>query len=104
MGIIFFDQNLQSFIKKLEKKALAKTLRTLDLLEEFGRSLGMPHSKMIDRDLFELRIRSVQEVRIIYTFTGENTVLLFGFIKKSRRIPVHYVMLAKKKLASIERL
>ncbi|MFA5792579.1 MAG: type II toxin-antitoxin system RelE/ParE family toxin [Candidatus Gracilibacteria bacterium] len=55
---------VEKFILKLEKPTIAKVLRTVDLLEKFGNDLGMPHSKKIRHNLFELRVRGGQEVRI----------------------------------------
>ncbi len=57
MEIRFFDQSAEDFITGLDKPTIAKTLRTLDLLEKFGNNLCMPHNKKIDNNLFELRIR-----------------------------------------------
>ncbi len=43
--------SVETFIEKLNEKEIAKTIRTIELLEEFGNSLGMPHSKHIDDGL-----------------------------------------------------
>jgi phage-related protein len=99
--IIFFDPNLEDFIEGLERPTLAKILRTLDLLEQFGNGLGMPHSKKIGQNLFELRIRGKQEIRIFYTFRKNTIVLLSGFVKKSQRIPRQWILLAKRRLDSL---
>jgi len=87
MEIQIFDESLEKFIKSLEKPTVAKVLRTIDLLELFGPRLGMPHAKRISEQLFELRIRGKQEVRIFYTFYKNKIILLHGFIKKSAKIP-----------------
>ncbi len=84
---IQIDHDVEAFIASLEKPTIAKVLRTIDLLERFGRQLGMPHCKRVNRDLYELRIRGQQEVRIFYALRGERAHLLHGFIKKSQRIP-----------------
>ncbi len=63
-----FDDDLEKFIKSLEKSTIAKVLRIIDLLELFGNRLNMPHSKKVVSHLFELRIRGVHEVRILYVF------------------------------------
>lgn len=104
MEIRFFDQTIEDFITRLEKPVLAKTLRTLDLLEQFGNRLGMPHSKKIGLSLFELRVRSKQEIRIFYTFSGGAIILLLGFIKKSQQTPKRCIDLAKKRLNSIDHI
>jgi phage-related protein len=102
MEILFFEQSIEDFIAGLDKQTIAKTLRTLDLLERFENHLGMPHSKRIDSGLFELRVRGVKEVRIIYCFHKNAVVLLYGFIKKSQKIPHRIIGLVKKRLDSLE--
>jgi len=67
--------DVEDFIVALEKTTIARVLRTIDLLESVGHQLGMPHSKKIDRKLFELRVRGRQEVRIFYTFKRKKAIL-----------------------------
>lgn len=102
MKIVFLDDELQKFLLKLDKSTVAKVLRTLDLLARFGNQLGMPHAKKVDRRLFELRIRGVQEVRIFYTFFNNDIVLLYGFVKKSQQISLKDLRAGRKKLASLD--
>lgn len=102
MHITFFDEVLKLFINNLERPAATKVFRTIDLLERFGSHLGMPHSKKIDRDLFELRIHGHQEIRILYTFYKNNAVLLHGFVKKSEKIPLREMLTARHKLAQLD--
>lgn len=97
MEIRFFDSNIEKFIKKLDKLAIAKVLRTLDLLERFGSRLGMPYSKCIDKGLFELRIHGRQEVRIMYCFHNGEAVLVHAFIKKTQKPPRQILKLAKSR-------
>jgi len=68
MEIKIFDESLEKFIKSLERPTIAKVLRTIDLLELFGYRLGMPHARRIFNQLFELRIRGKQEIRIFTLF------------------------------------
>ena len=42
------DCPVKSFLDSLEPKLLAKTLRTIDLLEKNGPELGGPHSSLIE--------------------------------------------------------
>lgn len=76
-------------------------LRVIDLLEKFGYQLSLPHSKKIDANLFELRIRGRQEVRIFYTFSADNIIMLHGFIKKSAAIPKKEIDQEKRKLKNL---
>lgn len=102
MDIRFYNQEVEKFIKHLEKFTIAKVLRVFDLLEKFGSDLKMPHSKNIGVNLFELRIRGSQEVRFIYTFQKEKIIIvLCGFVKKSNRIPqkeINKALSRKKKI------
>ena len=75
MEIIFADQ-VEKFIISLDKSSIAKVLRTIDLLEEFGYQLNLLQSKKIKNNLFELRIRGKQEARIFYTFKNGKIILL----------------------------
>ncbi|MDP2820997.1 MAG: type II toxin-antitoxin system RelE/ParE family toxin [bacterium] len=102
MEICFFDDSIKKFVASLEKLTIAKILRTLDLLEKFGRNLGLPHSKKVSKNLFELRVRGKQEIRIFYAFSGSNIVLFHIFIKKSRKIPKKEINIALKKLKQLD--
>lgn len=98
---IFFNDKVESFILSLEKATIAKVLHVIDLLEKFGYQLGLPHSKKVSTNLFELRIRGQQEVRIFYTFQKRNVIILYGFIKKSQGIPRREIEQAKRKLKDL---
>ena len=102
MKITIFDNSLEEFIWSLEKSTVAKVLRTIDLLEEFGQLLGPSHSKKVAPRLFELRIQGTQQVRIFYTFHKSQIILFRGFIKKSRRIPQREIRIALKKLKELD--
>lgn len=102
MEIRFFDKNIENFLLRLDKSTIAKALRTFDLLEKFGKNLGMPHSKKVSENIFELRIRGKTEVRILYTFHKKTTVLLSVFVKKTQKIPKRHLKLAENRLNSLD--
>ncbi len=102
MEVTFFDEAIEVFLTKLEKPTIAKVLHTVDLLERFGNQLGMPHSKNIGHKLFELRIRGQQEIRLVYTFSGNRAVILHGFVKKSQRMPKKELIIARQKLLALD--
>jgi hypothetical protein len=45
------------FIDSLEVKSQTRIARTLELLEEFGIEMGMPYTRYLEKQLWELRIR-----------------------------------------------
>ena len=85
-------------MRGLEKPTISKYTRLTDLLEKFGSQLPMPYSKKINNQLFELRIRGQQEVRIFYTTHKGQLILLHGFIKKTQKTPVREIETAMMKL------
>ena len=72
--IIFYDTPdgkcpLQDYLDSLEPKLLAKTLRTIDLLETNGTNLRGPYSEPIGDGIFELRTKQGTDItRVLYFF------------------------------------
>lgn len=90
-------EEVEEFIDSLDESAIPKVLRTIDLLEYFGYKLGMPHSKKIKADIYELRVRGEREIRFFYTFGGHRIILFHAFVKKTREIPLKEMNKAIKK-------
>ena len=84
MQIILLD-SVETFLESLNAKEIAKVIRTVELLEEFGNDLGMPHSRHLFDGLLELRIRGTREIRIFYCFHKKQAVLLHACIKKTQK-------------------
>lgn len=101
---IKIQESVEGFISSLKKETIAKMLRTIDLLEEFGPRLGMPHSKSMGKGLFELRVRGKSDVRIFYCFHKNTAVLLHGFIKKSQQTPRKELRVAQRLKQALDRL
>lgn len=80
---------VEEFIDSLDAKSRTRIARTLDLLEEFGISLGMPYARHLEKQLWELRTRHGRNrYRIIYfLITGQTFILLHGFTKKTGPVP-----------------
>lgn len=92
--IIFYEENGKShiaeFLNTLDNKLLAKVLRNIDLLSEYGSSLGMPFSRYIGNGIFELRTKGKDSIiRILYFFqSGKKIIITNGFIKKQQKLPI----------------
>lgn len=84
MQIILLD-SVEAFLASLTVKEVAKAIRTIDLLEEFGNNLGLPHSRHLADGLLELRVRGIREIRIFYCFHKNRAVLLHSCIKKTQK-------------------
>lgn len=94
---------VEEFINSLQSMTVAKLIRQIDLLEEFGPRLGMPNAKPLGGGLYELRVRGRQEVRILYIFVQRQKIyLLHGFLKKSQRISQKDLNIVYKRKREIE--
>lgn len=78
---------VQELLDSLEPKLLAKTLRTIDLLEMNGPLLREPYSKLVENGIFELRTKQGSDItRVLYFFVmGKKAILTNGFVKKSQK-------------------
>ena len=81
---------VQDFIRGLSAAKRATTIEEIDLLEEFGIDLGMPHARPLSHGLWELRARAADGLtRIIYFSSSKEQrafVLLHGVEKDQRTI------------------
>ena len=93
---IIVNESVVSLIESLQPSEMAKVLRTIDLLEQFGPDLGLPHSRHMTDGLLELRIRGKRELRIFYCFYERKTILLHGFIKKTQKTPTKEIFKARQ--------
>ena len=87
MKTFFINSRLENYLLSLEKPTVSKILRFIELLEIFGKKLGMPYTKQITTNLYELRVRGQQEVRILYCFHHNQIVFVHAFIKKTQKTP-----------------
>ncbi len=74
----------------------------LGLLEMFGTNLTMPHRRKLQPNLFELRIRGGQEIRIFYSFRNDTAILLHAFIKKTQKLPPGEMQIALNRLKNLK--
>lgn len=93
------DKPVEDFIKSLDGGSISKVTQTIDLLQIHGNLLRMPHSKKLTRDIFELRISGIENIRLLYAFGHDRTIyLLHGFKKKTQKTPPRDIKLAKRRL------
>ena len=62
-NIIFYQLEngrspVREFLDSLSRQQHAKAIHEIEILEQFGNSLRMPHAKHIDGKLWELRIKA----------------------------------------------
>lgn len=95
------EKIVESYLSSLENSTRGKLARLMDLLEKYGPSLGMPHTKMITSGLYELRVRGKNEIRFFYTFRGKFVYFLHAFKKQTQKTPDKEIETANQRLTSV---
>jgi phage-related protein len=86
-------------------KLAAKVLRSIDLLQQFGVDLPMPHSApLVGYEFRELRVRHGSDIaRLFYAaMPGRRIVLLHGFQKKRQATPRRELEIAQRRLQALK--
>ena len=82
-------------LSKEDKTIIGEDIKTV----EYGWPLGMPLVRKMDKDLWDVRINLTNKeiARIFFTVSGNDMVLLHGFIKKSQQTPANDLRIAKER-------
>lgn len=91
------ERPVAEFIKKQQPQAIAKIAHLVDLLEVHGSLFGMPHAKKLETNIYELRVRGKEEIRIIYGFKGKTIYILHGFKKQKQKTPQKEIAIARQR-------
>ncbi len=102
--IIYYNENLEQGIFNLPDGLLARYLHLTDLMIEFGSNLGLPHTKAIDRGLFELRVKSKEGIARVFFCTkiGKKIIMLHSYVKKSQKIPKREFKIAVSRMKEVK--
>ncbi len=67
------------------------------MLIEFGSNLGLPHTKKIEKELFELLVKGKEGIaRVFFCMKiGRKIIMLHSFIKKSQKTPKKEIEIAR---------
>jgi len=102
--ILYYNGNLEQEILNLPDGLLARYFHLTDLMIEFGSNLGLPHTKAIDKGLFELRIKSKEGIARVFFCTkiGKKIIILHSYIKKSQKIPKRELKIAISRMNEVK--
>ncbi|MEK7586683.1 MAG: type II toxin-antitoxin system RelE/ParE family toxin [Patescibacteria group bacterium] len=104
MEVKFFHRDVKAFLDNLDRVTNAKAVQLLEFLAEEGKCLPMPFGKKLGKDLYELRVQSLQNVRIFYTFYGGQIFLLHAIFKKEQKLKPKDLNKAKHRLTELHNL
>ena len=103
-SVQFINANAKEEFMALPSKLKAKMAHTIGLLEEFGNNLGEPHSKKLQSDLFELRVKAREGIaRAIYAYEKNRAILiLLVFVKTTQKTPKRFLKTAQQRLKDFQ--
>ena len=108
LRVIFYrttggNEPVREWLKALpaeDRKIIGDDLKTA----QYGWPLGMPLIRKLEAGLWEVRSRLRDRIaRVIVTVEGDTMVLLHGLIKKSEKLPLQDLQLARQRLQSLRR-
>lgn len=96
MKINILSSKTNKFFESLEKKLQEKVSQAIDILRDYNYLLEMPASRSLGDGLFELRIKEMGNVRVVYMFKNHEIWILHAFLKKTNKIPIRELRYARK--------
>jgi len=97
---------ITDFIDSFSNKIIIKIRSNIRLLEEYGLSLlSTSKAKKIINfpDLYELRIKTIIQIRFFFVFVKPNSFLiLHGFTKKTNKTPLKEINIAINRLKEFD--
>jgi phage-related protein len=102
--IEYYSERVEQQVLAMPDGLLARYLRLLDLMEEFGPDLGMPHTRAMGEGLLELRVKGKEGIAKVfyYTVVEQRIVVLHSFIKKSQKTPRRELETARRRLKEVK--
>ena len=103
--IVFFSEKVEEITLSFPKGILANFLHVVEMIQEFGPSLGKPYTAPMGDRLFEIRAKGLEGIgrSLFCTQPGKEIIILHSFIKKTEKTPKKDIDLAKKRLKELKR-
>ena len=101
--VTFYREKVENQTLALPAGILANLLHILELVEEFGPSIGRPHSAPLGKGLFEIRAKGPKGIsRSLFCLVkGREIVILHSFIKKTQKVPKKHLDMARNRLKEV---
>lgn len=81
------ESPVKKFLSSQDERTQQKVIDAINILIESGPFLKPPYMKKLDKDLYELRIKSTVAVRVFYSPITGVYYLLHAFVKKTQKTP-----------------
>ncbi len=102
--VIFYNEKVEKKTLSFPKGILANFLHIVEMIEEYGPSLGKPYTAPLGDGLFEIRAKGKEGIgrSLFSTIKGQEIIILHSFIKKSQKIPKKEIELARKRMKEVK--
>ncbi len=100
----YYSEKVQKIIDKWPVGIKAFYARTTERMIVFGPNLGMPFTRSMGENLFEIRARGKEGIGRAFfcTAIGRKIVILHAFIKKTKKTPRKELDIARERLSEVQ--
>ena len=101
--VSFYNKKVSEATLTFPKGILASFLHIVEMIEQFGPSLGMPYTKAFGKGLYEIRAKGKEGIgrSFFCTIKGNEVVVLHSFIKKTKT-PKKDLDIARKRMKEVQ--
>ena len=103
--VTFYNEKVEEETLGFPKGILANFIHIVEMIEDFGPTLGKPYTAPMGDGLFEIRAKGKEGIgRSLYcTMVKKEIVILNSSIKKSQKTPKKELDLAKKRMKEVKK-
>ncbi len=103
--VTFYSEKVENKTLSFPKGILANLLHVIEMIEEFGPSLGMPYTAPMGHGLFEIRAKGKEGIgrSLFCSVKGREIIMLHSFVKKSQKTPKKDLDIAIKRMKEVKR-
>ncbi len=101
--IIYYNEAVRLWVDSLPVGIRAYYARIAETMRKHGPNLGMPYTRAMGDELFEIRAKGKEGIaRIFYcTALGSKIIILHGFVKKTAKTPKRELAKARRRLKEV---
>ena len=102
--IIYYNEAVRLWVDSLPVGIRAYYARITGAMRQYGPNLGMPYTRALGDELFEIRAKGKEGIaRIFYcTVWCGKIMILHGFVKKTDKTPRRELATARRRLRGVQ--
>lgn len=101
--IAYHSDGVQQAILAFPPGLQARYVHLTERMLAFGPDLGMPHTRVMGKGLFELRMKGKEGIGRVFFCTqpGRRIMMLHAFVKKSAKTPPRELKVARERMREV---